>query len=88
MLYTVVESNINYGCEIWTADYRLKKYLLSPETDFWKGDAKETSKIIKIKNELEKNWSNTIWERMGSSLLNGTAMYYLWEVHSFIQYSV
>jgi hypothetical protein len=77
----VVESNINCGCEIWTLDYTVKKHLLSPERDFWKGAA-TTSKILKIRNEeLEKNERNTNnLGKNGSSLLNGTEMYYVWEV--------
>jgi hypothetical protein len=58
IFYSVVESNINCGCEIWTVDNRLKKNLLTSERNFWKGAAKEIYKILKIRNELEKNGSN------------------------------
>jgi hypothetical protein len=44
----VVESILGYGCEIWTVDYRLKKKLLSTETDFWRRAAK-TSTILKVR---------------------------------------
>jgi hypothetical protein len=47
----VVESILNYGCEIWTVDCRLKKKLLSTETDFWRIAAK-TSRILKVRNEV------------------------------------
>jgi hypothetical protein len=81
LLYIAVESNINYVCEIWTVDYRLKKTAVSPERDFRRGDAKK-AKILKTRNE-ELQTSGSITNNLGnigSSLLNGTAMYYVWEV--------
>jgi hypothetical protein len=34
--YTVIETISNYGWEIWTPDYKLKKKLLSTEMNFWR----------------------------------------------------
>jgi hypothetical protein len=72
----VAESNINCSCEIWAADYKLKKKVLSKERDFWKGAA-ETSTILKIKvEELEKNGGDTNnLGKMGRSSLNVTTIY-------------
>ena len=64
----MVESKIKCGCEMWTVDCRLKKKLLSPERNFWRVAAK-TSKILQIRDEeLEKNVSQTVLGKMGSSL--------------------
>ena len=53
---------------MWTVDCRLKKKLLSPERNFWRVAAK-TSKILQIRDEeLEKNVSQTVLGKMGSSL--------------------
>jgi hypothetical protein len=50
IFYTVVESILSYGCEIWTVDYRLEK-LLSTEMKFWRSTAR-TSTILKVRNEV------------------------------------
>jgi hypothetical protein len=39
----------NYGHEIWTVDYTLKKKLLNPEKYFWK-TATRTSKLLTERN--------------------------------------
>jgi hypothetical protein len=51
IFYTVVESILSFGCEIWTVDYRLKEKLLSTETDFWRRAAR-TSRILKVRIEV------------------------------------
>jgi hypothetical protein len=51
-----VENILSYGCEIWTVDYRLKKKLLSTETDFWRTAAR-TSRILVVRNEaIREKW--------------------------------
>jgi hypothetical protein len=56
IFYSVVESILSYGCEIWTLDYRLKKKLLSTEIDFWRR-APRTSIILKVRNEvIREKW--------------------------------
>jgi hypothetical protein len=53
IFYTVEESVLIYGCEIWTLyyTYRLNKKLLRTETDFWRRAAR-TSSILKVRNEI------------------------------------
>jgi len=47
IFYTLVEMNINNGCEILTVHYRLKKNAVKSRKGFWKRAAK-TSEILKI----------------------------------------
>jgi hypothetical protein len=49
----VVESSLIYGCEIWTADYRINKKLLITEIDFWRGAAR-TFQMLKVRNKVTK----------------------------------
>jgi hypothetical protein len=60
----VVESSSIYGCEIWTAVYRINKKLLITETDFWRGAAR-TFKMLKVRNEVTKSKYNT--DRFGKT---------------------
>jgi hypothetical protein len=54
IFYTVVESILSYGCEMWTVEYRLKKKLLSTET--WRRAA-ITSRILVVRNEaIREKW--------------------------------
>ena len=70
-----MEYNIKYGCEIWTVDYRLKENAVK-----FKKKLKMSCKnveILKIRDEeLEEYGSNAdSLGRIGSSVLNVTAMY-------------
>jgi hypothetical protein len=49
----VVESNLIYICEIWTADYGINKRLLITAIDFRRGAAR-TFKILKVRNKVTK----------------------------------
>jgi hypothetical protein len=36
IFYTVMESILRFGWEIWTVDYTFKEKMVSTEMDFWK----------------------------------------------------
>jgi len=66
-----VESILSHGCEIWTADCRISKKLLSKEMGSWRRAAK-TSKVLQARNNVIKEKIRItliILERITNNLL-------------------
>jgi hypothetical protein len=71
IFYTEIESILNYGWEIWSLDYKLKRALLRTEIDFWKRAAR-TSRLLKVRNEVIRERmrvTQTILERLDNIML-------------------
>lgn len=49
IFYTVVESILNYVCEIWPVDYKLRRKLLITEIGVWRRVVR-TFKMLKVIN--------------------------------------
>jgi len=50
LIYTVTESILGCGCEIWTVDYRIKN-CTEYRNEFWGGKkAARASKMLQVRN--------------------------------------
>ena len=71
VFYTLIESILSYGWEIWTPDYKLQKKLLSTDMDVWRRAAR-TTKLLKVRNEAvggKMQVTQRILERVENNML-------------------